>query len=465
MPELRLRSAGAVPDDAPVVLVPAFDAPVGSVSTTSAGRDGPRVVAVGLGDRDTCDPRRLRVASMTAGRMLAAEPEVATTLPSVLGDTTAAILSVAEGFSVGRYRYRGGVGAELTLCLSSDIGGEPDAPEVTRALEIAGVAADAVEWVRRMVDTPPSDLTPAVFAERIAQRASAAGVKCEIWSGDRLVGAGFGGTLGVGRGSARPPCVVHLWTGAQASDPAPVLGLAGKGITFDAGGINLKRDPDEIAWMKSDMAAAAAVVAAVCAAARLGSMRSVHAVLPLAENLPGPGSLLPGDVVIHPDGSSTEVLDTDNEGRLVLADAISFLVDEGVDSVIDVGTLTDGGGVGHLLWGCWGTSDRLIAEILAAGDRVGDAGWHLPLREEYAELFTSPVADRANRARDVPDIGLTAATFLSSFPRDVPWAHIDNGGTAYLDADLPPWAAGPTGSPTRALLELLLEPDATVYTQ
>jgi leucyl aminopeptidase len=238
----------------------------------------------------------------------------------------------------------------------------------------------------------------------------------------------------------------------------PVTALAGKGITFDSGGINLKRDPGEIAWMKSDMAAAAAVAAAVVVASALGSPRSLHAVLPITENMPGSRAQRPGDVVTHPGARTTEVSDTDSEGRLVLADALAWLAATSPAELIDVGTLTDSGALGTAFWGCWSNSDALAGSLVAAGDRSGDRGWRLPLHDSYFALLESRVADLRNAPTDAPDTGVVAATYLGSFVGAVPWAHIDNGSGAWLEREAGGWPDGPTGTPTRALIEYLVSP-------
>jgi leucyl aminopeptidase len=170
----------------------------------------------------------------------------------------------------------------------------------------------------------------------------------------------------------------------------------------------------------------------------------VTALLPLAENMPGGHALRPGDVVRHPDGRRTEVVDTDCEGRLVLADAVAYLARGGVGEIIDVGTLTDGGGVGPLLWGCWSTSPSLAQELGGAGEIADE------------RLIESSVADIANAPLSVPDSGQLAATYLRTFAGNTPWLHLDNGSSAYLDQGFAPWPVGATGSPVRALLQLLL---------
>jgi leucyl aminopeptidase len=324
-------------------------------------------------------------------------------------------------------------------------------PSLHRAVIVAGVT----NWVRQLVEMPPNELGPEEFAEAIvalATEVAPGAVSVHVSDRAELVERGFGGTLGVGAGSARPPRVLELEVGPRAGD---VLGITGKGITFDAGGINLKRSASELAWMKSDMAAAAAVAGAVIAAAALGTARSLHAVLPIAENLPGGSAQRPGDVVTHPGGRTTEVTDTDSEGRLVLADAIAWLTLCGVTAIVDVGTLTDSGAVGVEYWGCWTTSPALASELISAGVAAGDPGWRLPLHESYEDLIASRVADSANSPLDVPDIGQLAATYLRPFAGDVPWVHIDNGSGAWLERDTRTLPAGATGTPTRALIQFL----------
>lgn len=452
--ELPIDQVDAV--NAALSAAPHITAATGDVNVlTIHGTRFAQVAVVGVGPLRQLTESAVRAAAAALGRSLGCYPDATVALPASTQASTQRILRAAiEGFSWGTFKYTEpspGATCQLTVLLNAAQDGPGD---TEHAITVAQCAAAAVTWVRRMVETPPSQLTPEIFAAAIHQLATEAGVTCNIWTAEDLKLHNFGGVRGVGAGSRNPPTVVELFYPGNGRTTA--LGLAGKGITFDAGGLNLKRDPGEISWMKSDMAGAASVAAAVCAAATLKSPRPVHAILPLAENLLGRGATLPGDVLTHPDGTTTEVLDTDNEGRLVLADAVSYLVSQNASPIIDVGTLTDGGAIGHMLWGCWGTDPDLISTLVSCGEETGDPGWWLPLRDEYRTLFDSPVADRTNQARDIPDTGTTAATFLRDFAADTPWAHIDNGSTAYLDADLPPWGAGATGSPTLTLLEYLL---------
>ena len=354
--------------------------------------------------------------------------------------------AVATGLAAGVWRYLRPGAADPARLLVLVGAGEP-------ALVRARVIAHAEAWVRQLVETPANLLGPLAFANAIRLFAAelAPAVTVRVWDAAELAGRGFGGTAGVGSGSAQPPLVVEL----LAPGEGPVTALAGKGITFDSGGIDLKRDQGELAWMKTDMAAAASVAAAVVATAALRPGLALHAILPVAENMPGPTALRPGDVVTHPGGRTTEVVDTDCEGRLVLADALAWLAETAPARLIDVGTLTDSGGVGTAYWGCWGTAPALAAALTTAGREVGDPGWELPLHPSYDALLASRVADSANAPADAPDTGQVAATFLRPFAGDVPWVHIDNGSGAWLERDAGAWPAGPTGTPLRALVRWL----------
>lgn len=403
-----------------------------------------RVVLVGLGDRIDSTQTLFEAALATGS-----DRPIVSTLPLEGVDALAA---VALGHALGAWRYRrdptaSGSAAPVELIDDSETDPQP-------ALTRATVVARATGWVRQLVETPPNALCPRDFADAVAALAAElapGAVTVETWDESVLADRGFGGTLGVGAGSAHPPLVVEL----RIEGDGPHTALAGKGITFDSGGINLKRDAAELSWMKSDMAAAASVAAAVIASAALGRTTPTVAVLPVAENMPGAAALRPGDVVTHPNGRTTEVLDTDCEGRLVLADALAWLAGQGPAHLIDVGTLTDSGGVGPALWGCWSTSAELATAVVDAGVAAFDRGWFLPLHPSYAAMLASRVADIANAPPDTPDSGQLAATYLRTFVGDVPWVHIDNGSSAWLERGAHPWPAGATGAPLRALIEFL----------
>lgn len=478
MIEVRLSGDRAVLKNADILVVPVFSGPhgpeladaglsAGSVFAQSAAmlrrdvrfeatpgqlsallvssQEGPAVLAVGVGPREAFGANVLREALMPAAHFLRDRGRSAVTLDGLGADQGSLVRAAAEACLIGAYGRSDKASATIDLFATA-------ASDVKRPFEIGRTAGGAVNWVRELVETPGGDLIPERLAQVFAERARQVGVDAEIWDEAELAKRGFGATLAVGRGSSSKPFAVCL----NPNRSGARLGLAGKGITFDSGGINLKRTLQEIAWMKADMAAAAAVAGAIFAAAELGLDPDVTAVLPLAENMPGGHALRPGDVVRHPGGRRTEVVDTDCEGRLVLADAVAYLGRGGVGEIIDVGTLTDGGGVGPLLWGCWSTSPSLARELAGAGEIAGEPGWHLPLRVEYERLIESGVADIANAPLAVPDSGQLAATYLRTFAGSTPWLHLDNGSSAYLDQGFAPWPVGATGSPVRALLQLLL---------
>lgn len=413
------------------------------------------LIGVGLGSEAALTPDVLRAAAMRSAAS-ARGAALTSTLALEGADALASIRAVVEGVGLGDYRYSHAASqavpetAELRLLVAETV--VPDA--VSATIRLGAVAAESANWVRQLVEMPGSSLGPAEFAAAIVARANELApdaIEVSVWSTAEMAERGFGATLAVGAGSARRPCVVEM---RSRADGTPIA-LAGKGITFDAGGINIKQDGSELAWMKSDMAAAAAVAAAVIAAASLGVPTPVHVILPIAENMPGGNAVRPGDVVIHPGGRSTEVTDTDCEGRLVLADAIAWLAATRPRAIVDVGTLTNSGDVGTALWGCWTNTPALGRELVEAGLSSGDPGWVLPLVASYRSLLESPVADSANAAGDAPDSGQLAATYLEPFAAGVPWLHLDNGSGAYLERDAAEWPKGATGTPTRALIDYL----------
>nr|WP_240943071.1 M17 family metallopeptidase [Planosporangium thailandense] len=306
-------------------------------------------------------------------------------------------------------------------------------------------------WARRLVDTPPGEKTPTVLASTIVEAAAAVGVQTRVWSPETLAEHGFGGTLGVGRGSANEPRLVELTL--RAGEGSPIV-LIGKGVTFDAGGLSIKNDRTQ-SWMKADMGGAAAVAAAVVGAARRGLPVNVTALLLLVENMPSGTAIRPGDVVRHPNGRTTEVTNTDAEGRLLLADALAYAATFNPAAVVDVATLTSAL-LGGDLWMLFSNEDGLANELLEAGDRAGEPGWRLPLLAAMTRHLDSTVADLKNYSFDHARVDtLAAAAYLSSFVDAFPWAHLDVVGTAF-HASTDRWPAGATGSPTRALMNFLV---------
>jgi leucyl aminopeptidase len=279
------------------------------------------------------------------------------------------------------------------------------------------------------------------------------GLQVRIWSKGELEEAGFGGILGVGAGSINEPRLIELeYRGGNSDRP---IALTGKGITFDSGGLSIK-PAEGMETMKDDMSGAAAALAAMRAVGQLKPPIDVIAAIPTAENMPGGSAIRPGDVLRHYGGKTSEVLNTDAEGRLVLADALAFLAEKKPAAIIDTATLTGAAmiALGTDIWAVIGSDRALIADLLEAGREEGEPGWELPLWTEYRRKIESSVADVKNIG-DRWGGAITAALFLKEFVGNVPWAHLDVAGTAFASARERDWPRGATGSPARTLIRYI----------
>ena len=274
-----------------------------------------------------------------------------------------------------------------------------------------------------------------------------------MWTAAQLRQGGFGGILGVGKGSVNPPCMIELtYTGDGRATP---VALSGKGIAFDSGGLNIK-DLKGMETMKEDMAGAASILATMRSIALLKPKINVIAAIPCSENMPSGAALKPGDVIVHRGGTTSEILNTDAEGRLVLADALAYLNEKKPQLIIDTATLTGSVmiALGERISGAFGNDDGLTAEVVGAGNAVGEPMWELPMFPDYRRHIDSSVADIKNTGERYGG-AIGAAWFLAEFVGDTPWVHLDIAGTAFATAahDLGP--KGATGVPVRALVRFL----------
>ncbi|MGE3284838.1 MAG: leucyl aminopeptidase [Pseudonocardia sp.] len=412
----------------------------------------PLLLAVGLGNpgddgRPATD--QVRRACGSAARALAGTGRAATTLGRL--DLAAA----AEGTLLGAYtftEYKGADGraplAEVDL-LTED-------PGAQAVVERAVAVAQAVATARDLVNTPPNDLFPASFAERARVLGEAAGLAVEVLDEAALAEAGYGGVLGVGQGSSRPPRLVRLsWSGGPS--PRAKVALVGKGITFDTGGISIK-PAQNMDQMTSDMSGAAAVVAVTVLAARLALPVAVTATVPMAENMPSDTAYRPGDVLRMFGGRTVEVLNTDAEGRLILADAIVRAAADGPDYLVETSTLTGAQQValGMRTAGVMG-EEGLRDRIAALGREVGEDAWAMPLPEHLRADLDSRVADLANVTNHRWGGMLAAGIFLREFvPDGMAWAHIDIAGPSFHGGGPYGYTAkGGTGVPVRTLAAFL----------
>jgi leucyl aminopeptidase len=326
---------------------------------------------------------------------------------------------------------------------------------VERAATIAG----AVALARDLANTPSMIKTPEWLADEAAVVAAEHGLSARIWREAELAAGGFGGLLGVGSGSARPPRLIQLSYQPDQADRHVVL--IGKGITFDSGGLSLKPN-DSMKTMKTDMAGGAAVIGAMSALGRLGVRARVTGLVAAAENMPSGTAVRVGDVLTQYGGRTVEVLNTDAEGRLVLADALAYADDAlAPDLVVDLATLTGAARValGSSVAALFATDDELAAALLESGTASGEQLWRMPLAEDYRDGLDSPVADLANVARAGGRAGsIDAALFLREFTGGRPWAHLDIAGAARATADDGENTKGATGFGTRLLLRWLAPP-------
>ncbi|MFC4059730.1 leucyl aminopeptidase [Planomonospora corallina] len=414
----------------------------------------PLLVAVGLGDapEGDYDPEALRRAAGTATRALAGTGRVALALPSPDAERTGAL---ALGGLLGAYsftKYRTGGEQPAPVDEITVLSGAKDAEE---AVARASTIAASVSLVRDLVNTPPSDLWPARFAEIAEQTGGEAGLSVEVLDETALKEGGYGGIVAVGQGSANPPRLVRLaYSHPEASK---TVAFVGKGITFDSGGLSLK-PTTSMDWMKSDMGGAGAVFGALVAIARLGLKVNAVGYMCLAENMPSGTAQRPSDVFTSYAGKTVEVLDTDAEGRLVLADGIARAGEDDPDLIVDVATLT-GAQIVALGWrtaGVMANDDELREEVVRIAGEQGENAWGMPLPEELRKGLDSPVADIANLHPERFGGMLTAAIFLREFvPEGVRWAHIDMAGPAFNKGEPHGYTPkGGTGAITRTLIGL-----------
>jgi leucyl aminopeptidase len=305
-----------------------------------------------------------------------------------------------------------------------------------------------------LANEPSNILTPIVFAERVATRLAGSGLTVDVLDQTQIAALGMGLLLGVARGSAEPPRLIAVRY-EPAGAPANIrLGLVGKGITFDTGGISIK-PADGMEKMKVDMAGGAAVVSAIHALARLRTPIAAVAVVPCTENMPGGRAIKPGDVLRGASGKTVEVVNTDAEGRLILGDGLWYARELGATHLVDVATLTGACviALGRSTTGLFGRPDDWVVRVRDAAALAGERAWPMPVYDDYLEQLKSDVADMSNTGGR-PAGAITAAVFLKQFSGELPWAHLDIAGTAWSDEPKPWMGKGATGAAVRTLVEL-----------
>ena len=468
------ETSTAVPDDVPVLGVPVFSdltTPPEAAADLDAkflaqrrfegkpgqalavpADDGTTVVALGVGDRDAVDGAALRRAGAALGRAAGEATVVSTTLAAPWPDLAQAAV---EGIGLGAYRFT------ATSRRDND-----DGPMLERAILVSrrgvrrgverGEAAVRATWrCRDWVNLPPRALTPSELARLAEQAASGTGAEVEVWDEDRISDEKLGGLLGVSAGAAEPPRLIRV-SHRPSGRPRARIALVGKGITFDSGGLSLKT-PAGMMTMKGDMGGAGAVIAATVAAAELGLPVQVDGWVAATENMPSGTAIHPGDVLVARNGTSIEVLNTDAEGRLILADALSLAVENDPQAIIDIATLTGGQQIalGTKVAAVLGTDPEVVRKVIAAGEAAGEPCWELPLFDGYRKDLDSDVADLRNVTGQRAASTIMAGLFLKEFTGGLPWAHLDIAAPSWAETENLLSRKGGTGWGTRTLIELV----------
>jgi len=419
-----------------------------------------RVALIGAGPAAGANLERLRrlatTAALAARQRHVARVAFVQRLPL---DPFEAVQAVSEGltlaaFNGDRYKSQDRSGAAPEQMLVVATAGQASAATLEEAVERGRILGESSNMARDLCNEPSNVLTPSVFAERGAAIARDAGLTVEVLDEDEIERLKMGLLLGVARGSAEPPRVIVMTHNPPGAPASPVLGLVGKGITFDTGGISIK-PAEGMERMKDDMAGGAAVIGAMRAISLLKAPIKVVGIVPASENMPGGRATKPGDVLTGASGKTVEVLNTDAEGRLILGDGLWYAQRLGATHLIDVATLTGACVValGKVASGLFGEPQSWVAAVSHAAARAGDRAWPLPLYDEYFEQMRSEIADMVNAGGRAAG-ACTAASFLKEFAGGLPWAHLDIAGTAWADEAKPWQPKGPTGVAVRTLAEL-----------
>jgi len=414
--------------------------------------ESPPVLVVGLGGSDEVEAEKLRVAAAVAAQQAGALK--ATSLAWVVPDSPdpGAAAALVTGTILAAYRFdrfkseSEGAPRLESLTLLGD-------PGLADAAEQARIAAEAQNRARDLQSTPANVATPSFLAERAeAIAAGAEALSAEVLGRAEIEAKAMGGLLAVSQGGPEEPKLIVLRYAGGGS--GPTLGLVGKGVTFDTGGISLKPGAG-MEEMKMDMSGAAAVLEAVAAIAELRLPLDIVAVVPSTENMPSGTAIKPGDVITQYNGKTVEVNNTDAEGRLILADALAYAVELGAERLVDLATLTGAVliALGSTYAAVVSNDDSLAAAVAWAGDESGELTWRLPLHPEFKELMKGTVADLSNLAKKRKAGKITAAAFLEEFVGETPWAHIDIAGTAW-DVGRPYTGSDASGYGVRLLVEL-----------
>ena len=478
---ITFTTAREVPADAAVLAVPVFadgDLPAGAPAELDVsfleGRgfegtvgqtlalladDGSTILAVGVGDADKVDLETLRRAGAAAvkGAWKASSVAVALLDAAPAGvERAAAAQALAEGIVLGAHRFTAYKSTSKPCATESVTVVTRGGASVQKGLDRGARIAESVALARDLVNRPARDMTPRHLEAVAREVATANGLTVNVMDEVAIVNEGLGGLAGVAAGSDEPPRLIELVYDPPGPAAKATIVIVGKGITFDSGGLSLKTG-EGMMTMKCDMGGAAAVIAAMAAMPAVAPKARVIGLAACTENLPSGKAIKPGDVLKIRNGKTVEVLNTDAEGRLVLADALSLACEAEPDAIIDLATLTGACivALGKDIAGLMGNDDDLIAAVEAAAERAGEPVWHLPLPASYRKHIDSEVADIKNIGMAGAAGTLSAGLFLQEFVDDIPWVHLDIAGPAFRADEDGYLSKGGTGFGVRTILELV----------
>jgi leucyl aminopeptidase len=422
-----------------------------------------RMLVVGAGKKDKFNTHQLRRLAGTAARYVRARG--LHDLAWFVGNPStgpAALQAVVEGAILADYdadRYRTERNSERFIerldLVPQARDGRQSAEAARTAVERGRVIAEAQNFTRELVNEPSNKMTPSLLARHAKDLAARWGLECNVFGPEDIQRMKMGAFWSVAQGSEEPPRLIVLRYSHPEAPESPVIGLIGKGITFDTGGISIK-PAENMHEMKTDMAGGATMLGVMQAVAQLKPKVRVVAVVPATENMPSGRAYKPGDVITSMSGKTIEVLNTDAEGRLVLADALTFAKQQGCTVLIDAATLTGAVTValGNITTGVFGWNKEWVNRVLSSAAAAGDRMWELPIDDEYRDLYKSPIADLANTGGRYGG-AITGAMFVGEFAGETPWVHLDIAGTRWSNEEKPYLSKGPTGAPVRTLVELL----------
>jgi leucyl aminopeptidase len=424
-----------------------------------AGLKAERLLIVGAGKRDKFSLAELRKLSGAGLRFLKTRGVKRVAFFVRETDTNpGAAEAVTEGSLLADFegdKYKTGQKSDAPVESAALLGWQADAGQ---GIDRGRIIAEGQNLARELANEPSNKMTPVMLAERAAAMAREEGLACEVLDEKRIAEMKMGALLSVAQGSVEPARVIAItYTPANYAPGAPVLGLVGKAVTFDTGGISIK-PANDMDKMKFDMCGGAAMIGTMRALARLKPPVKVIAVVPATENMPGGKAQKPGDIQTSMSGKTIEVMNTDAEGRLILADAVTYARKLGCTHLVDAATLTGAivVALAGINTGVFGTNQAFTDRILASANAAGDKMWPMPMDDEYREMIKGTMADIQNVGSGKGGGAITGAMFIREFVDDVPWVHLDIAGTAWFD-DAKPWMAkGATGVPVRTLVDLAM---------